>query len=109
MEIIQKEIGASGIKFTIEKEGQEVARAYLYLMKNDLHDVPFGLLEDVFVREEFRGQRLGTQLVQAVIAQAKEKNCYKLIATSRHVRPKVHRLYERIGFNNHGLEFRMNF
>lgn len=26
----------------------EVARAYLYLMYNDLHSEPFGLMEDVF-------------------------------------------------------------
>jgi len=35
--------------------------------------------------------------------------CYKLIATSRTSRPKVHELYQRLGFENHGVEFRMNF
>lgn len=108
MEIKQKEISASGIKFFIEKEGKEIARAYLFMMYNDLHEEPFGLLEDVFVEEEYRGQGLGTQLVKAVIEVAKNK-CYKLICTSRHSRSKVHELYQKLDFRNHGLEFRMDF
>lgn len=108
MGIKQKEISASGIKFFIEKEGKEIARAYLFMMRNDLHEEPFGLLEDVFVEEEYRGQGLGTQLVKAVFEAAKTK-CYKLICTSRHSRPKVHELYQKLGFKNHGLEFRMDF
>ena len=78
-------------------------------MTNDLHAAPFGLLEDVFVDESQRGSGLGTKLVQEVIAAAREAGCYKLIATSRTSRPKAHELYRRLGFENHGVEFRMNF
>lgn len=78
-------------------------------MNNNLHEEPFGLLEDVFVEEEFRGQGLGTQLTKAVIEGAKKHNCYKLICTSRHSKIEVHKLYQRLGFKNHGLEFRMDF
>jgi GNAT superfamily N-acetyltransferase len=100
---------ATGIRFSISADGQEIARAYLYLMSNDLHDAPFGLLEDVFVDESQRGSGLGTTLVKEVISTAQEAGCYKLIATSRTSRPKVHELYERLGFEKHGVEFRMNF
>ena len=109
MNIQQQDVEAHGIRFVVEEGQSEVARAYLYLMHNDLHDEPFGLLEDVYVDESQRGQGLGTQLVEAVVAAAKEAGCYKLIATSRHARPRVHELYERLGFENHGIEFRMNF
>ena len=108
MEIQQKVVSASGIKFFIEKDSQEIGRATLYLMHNDLHQRPFGLLEDVFVKEEFRGQGFGTKLVQAVLEVAKNR-CYKLLATSRYSRPKVHQWYEKFGFKNHGVEFRMDF
>ncbi len=104
----QKEIGSQAIKFFIENEGVEIGRAYLFFISNGLHDKPYGLLEDVFVREEFRGQSLGTELVKAVIEVAREK-CYKLIGTSRHSRPKVHAWYEGLGFGKHGVEFRMDF
>ena len=106
--IDREERAARGIRFSIAGSGGEVARAYLYLMTNDLHDAPFGLLEDVFVAESERGSGLGTALVNEVIAAAREAGCYKLVATSRASRPKVHELYERLGFANYGLEFRMN-
>ncbi len=63
--------------------GREVARAYLYLMTNDLHQAPFGFLEDVYVDESQRGRGLGTTLVKEVPAAAHARGCYKLIATSR--------------------------
>lgn len=109
MEISKKRADAEGTKFFIERKGKEIARAYLYLMKNDLHEKPFGLLEDVFVQEECRNFGYGVKLIKEVIKTAKQKNCYKLIATSRFERENVHSLYGRMGFKPHGLEFRMDF
>lgn len=106
--IHREERPARGIRFSIDGAGGEVARAYLYIMTNDLHDTPFGLLEDVFVVESERGSGLGTVLVEEVIAAARAAGCYKLVATSRASRPKVHALYERFGFASYGVEFRMN-
>ena len=57
-------------------------------MTNDLHERPFGLLEDVFVEPDHRGGKIGTTLVKRVIAEAKRRRCYKLIATSRHARDR---------------------
>jgi GNAT superfamily N-acetyltransferase len=107
--ITREDRPACGIRFSIGNERGEVARAYLYVMANDLHSEPFGLLEDVFVAESERGSGLGTRLVKEVIAAAREAGCYKLVATSRASRPKVHELYERLGFASYGLEFRLNF
>ena len=77
-------------------------------MHNDLHKAPFGLLEDVYVNETRRGTGIGSHLVREAVAAAREAGCYKLIATSRRSRPKVHELYEKLGFERHGFEFRMN-
>jgi GNAT superfamily N-acetyltransferase len=107
-DIAREERPARGIRFSISNGDGEVARAYLYVMTNDLHDEPFGLLEDVYVAESERGGGLGTELVNEVIAAAREAGCYKLVATSRASRSKVHALYERLGFTNYGLEFRMD-
>jgi GNAT superfamily N-acetyltransferase len=107
--IKNKAVKAEGIKFFVEKDGKEVARAFLYLMKNDLHKEPFGLLEDLFVDETLRGQGIGTELVNMVIAEAKKQNCYKLVATSRYERENVHKMYEKLGFKNVGIEFKMYF
>jgi len=109
MEINKTKVFAEGIRISIIKEGKEVGRAYLYLMHNDLHPGKlFGLLEDVFVEEDARGEDLGRKLTEAIIDEAKKYHCYKLIATSRHERPHVHRLYESLGFKDHGKEFRLD-
>jgi GNAT superfamily N-acetyltransferase len=107
-EIIKKELSASGVKLSVEREGKEVARAFLYVLTNNLHERPFGFIEDVFVSEELRGKGIGKELVNALILEAKKRNCYKLICTSRHTKPKVHELYQKLGFKNHGIEFRMD-
>jgi GNAT superfamily N-acetyltransferase len=109
MKVDRQERAARGIRFSISDEGREMARAYLYVMTNDLHAAPFGLLEDVYVDESQRGGGLGTAIVTEVVAAARELGCYKLIATSRTSRPKVHELYERLGFEKHGVEFRITY
>lgn len=93
----------------METGGKEIARAFLYLLKNDLHQKPFGFMEDVFVQEEFRGKGYGKKIVEALIEEARKKGCYKLICTSRPSRDKVHAWYKKLGFREQGFEFRIDF
>jgi len=102
-------IQSRGIRFSLRKAGVEIGHAYLYLMTNDLHDEPFGLMEDVFIEEEHRGHGGGTKLVRKILQMAKREGCYKLLTTSRHSNDRVHDLYTRLGFSSHGLEFRKDF
>lgn len=109
--MMKKEVDSRAfrVKCTIEENEKEVGRASLYVLYNDLHEEPYGLLEDVFVDEAFRGKGYGRELVHAVIEEAKKQNCYKLIATSRVSRTEVHAMYEKYGFQKYGVEFRMDF
>lgn len=109
MNFSSRDVSAKGIRVSVADDGVEVGRAYLYLMHNDLHKQPFGLMEDVYIDELYRGQGAGSRLVEKIVELAKEANCYKLIATSRTSRPKVHDLYEKLGFTQHGVEFRIDF
>ena len=108
MQLNQREIPSRQIKFSAQEEGKEIGRAFLVLGYNDLRDQPFGLLEDVYVFEEARGRGVGGELLQKVIATAKQEGCYKLIGTSRYSRPEVHEWYKRLGFEDHGREFRLD-
>lgn len=47
MEIQTQLVTTTGIRLSVSVNDLEIARAYLYVMRNDLHDEPFGLLEDV--------------------------------------------------------------
>ena len=98
-----------GVKISYQDGNKEVGRAFLYVLKNDLHKEPFGFLEDVFVEESHRKQGIGSHLVQKAIDEAKIRGCYKLIGNSRMASEKVHSFYERLGFKRHGYEFRIDF
>ncbi|MBT4446279.1 GNAT family N-acetyltransferase [archaeon] len=103
----EKQSTAIRISLTDDSD-QEIARAYIFLITNDLHDQPYALLEDVFVAEEHRGKGFGKQLIEHAVKKARDLGCYKLIGTSRNERPKVHQFYEKLGFDRHGFEFRLN-
>lgn len=110
MKITENDAECWGIRFSVQDDsGKEIGRAYLYVMYNSLHKEPFGLMEDVFINPDARGKGIGLDLIKRVIEGAKERGCYKLIATSRHSRPEVHHLYENLGFKNQGIEFRIDF
>ena len=96
------------IKITATEDEKEIGRAWLYVLQNDLHAEPFGLVEDVFVEEGHRGGGVGTKLVQAVIEESKKIGCYKLVATVRSSKEQVCSWYEKFGFINHGAEFRID-
>lgn len=55
MKVDRQDRAAKRIRSSISGDGGEVARAYLYLMINDLREAPFRLLEDVYVDESQRG------------------------------------------------------
>lgn len=103
------DLPTTAVKFTIERDGKNVGHAFLFLIFNELHDKKYGLMEDVYVEEEYRGQGIGKELVNGVIEEAKVRGCYKLLAQSRYGREHVHELYKKFGFNDHGKNFRMDF
>lgn len=97
------------VRLFVEEDGQGIGRASLVVIHNDLHEEPYGLLEDIFVKEEARKRGLGSKLLQAVIEEAKNIGCYKLIATTRSTKPEVQEWYLRTGFTDWGKEFRIDF
>ena len=107
----KRDVEASGIRFSIEKNDSdaEIAHGYLYLLHNSLHAEPFGLVEDIYVTEEYRSSGIARELLAEIIAVARHAKCYKLIATSRNdgTRQAVHDWYLRLGFRDYGTEFRL--
>ena len=103
-----KNIASKAIRISATQEGVEVGHAYIFLITNDLHPQPYGLLEDVMVDESQRGNGIGTELIKEAIEVSRKAGCYKVLATSRFSRENVHRLYEKLGFDKNGYDFRLN-
>lgn len=107
---IKKEIknDSYAIKIFAEEDGKILGWAYVIIIKNDRHNEPYALLENVYVEIEGRGGGLGNKLVLSAIEEAKNCGCYKMLATSRHGREDLHKWYQKLGFRDHGVEFRVD-
>ena len=111
MEIKHTEVSKAGaIKITAEdiENNKTMGRIFLYFIHNNLHEEPYALLEDLYVETEYRQQGLGSKLIKEAVDVAKKEGCYKIIGTSRYARKEVHRFYQKLGFDDYGVEFRMN-
>jgi len=58
---------------------------------------PALFLEDIFVREEFRGRGIGTKLFQFCVGVAKRKGCGRMEWTALDWNAPAHRFYEGFG------------
>ena len=96
------------VKFEMREGGKAIAWGYLYIIFQDRHREPYGMLENVYVEKEHRSRGLGSMLIRHLIAEAKKRNCYKLIGTSKTENTAAHRFYARMGFKKMGYEFRMD-
>jgi glucosamine-phosphate N-acetyltransferase len=60
-----------------------------------------GHIEDIVVKNEYRGKQMVKEILQELQCIAREKNCYKIILDcSEHVK----RVYEKYGFEEKGLQ-----
>jgi GNAT superfamily N-acetyltransferase len=57
-----------------------------------------GFLENVVTHPEFRGRGHGRAVVEAALAAAWSKDCYHVLLQSGRQDPRVHRFYQRCGF-----------
>jgi GNAT superfamily N-acetyltransferase len=55
-------------------------------------------VETVHVRADVRNRGVGTALLEAAEALARERGCYRIQLTSNITRPDAHRFYERQGY-----------
>ena len=110
-DIEAKEIRADGTRLAILQDGKEAGHLYLYFLRNDQHESPFALIEDIAVYPEYQKQGIGSKLLSLAIECARSEGCYKIIATSRDdgTREHIHSWYTRAGFDDYGREFRINF
>lgn len=65
-----------------------------------------GHIEDVIVDEKYRSLKIGKQLIEHVIAYAKEKQCYKVILNCN---DNVEGFYEKFGFQCKNKEMSLYF
>lgn len=91
-----------------EENGNIQATATIYLIQVAVRNRPYALFEGLVVDKFLRGKGIGTKFFEEMIAIAKDLKCYKIIFTSGTDRTDAHKFYEKLGFKQWGLEFRMD-
>nr|WP_284738358.1 GNAT family N-acetyltransferase [Methanoculleus sp. CWC-02] len=85
--------------FLLEYEGVPVSSCVLHILPNLTRGArPYGLVENVVTRREFRNRGFGTALLAAVLDYAWKANCYKVMLLTGRREENVFRLYEKGGF-----------
>ena len=89
-----------------EVDGEIIGSATLHLQKKIIRNGGLaGFIEDVAVREKYRGHNIGSKLIQHLIDKAKELGCYKITLSCI---PERVEFYKRNGFIEHSKTMRYN-
>lgn len=65
------------------------------------------VVEDVLVAPEHHGEGIGQAMMREAMAIARAKGCYKLMLSSGAKRARAHAFYDSLGFERHGISFRI--
>nr|WP_295972102.1 GNAT family N-acetyltransferase [uncultured Bacillus sp.] len=89
----------------VAKEGETIIGSALGICCKSLA-VPFLVVEDVIVKEEWRGKGVGKKLMSFLDELAKSKHCAYAILVSSAFRIGAHQFYESIGYTDSVTGFR---
>jgi len=93
-----------------ENGGEVTGSVVLLIVPNLSHSAtPWALVENLIVDPPSRHRGIGKQLLEYVIARAKEKGCHRVEVMSDKRREEAHRLYRSVGFDTSAYGFRLYF
>lgn len=96
--------------YLLLEHGLPVASFSLMLFASPSHHgVRQGLLDAVVVANAQRGRGCGEVIVRYAMDLARAAGCYKLMLSSNLKREPAHRLYEKLGFEQHGISYAITF
>ncbi|HEV2574631.1 MAG TPA: GNAT family N-acetyltransferase [Beijerinckiaceae bacterium] len=67
-----------------------------------------GLIESVRIASDFRGQRLGEQMIRWAVEQCRERGCKLVQLTTDKSRVDAHRFYDRLGFTASHIGYKLD-
>ena len=95
--------------YVAEFEDTVIGAFALLIMDNLAHrGAPSGIVEDVVVHSQWRGQGIGKAMMQFAMERCRQAGCYKLALSSNIKRQSAHEFYRSLGFEQHGYSFLVN-
>lgn len=88
--------------------GRVVGTFTLIVMRNLSHrGARSGVVESVVVDEALRSHGIGRAMMDFARAHCRDRGCYKMALSSNLRRVKAHGFYDSLGFERHGVSFRV--
>lgn len=92
-----------------EADGKVVATACLLIMQNiAAMGRPSAVLESVVVDAAARADGVGSRLLSHLCEEARRADAYKICLYTSTTANYVHRFYEALGFERHGISYRLD-
>ncbi|QIB32808.1 GNAT family N-acetyltransferase [Ancylobacter pratisalsi] len=89
-----------------EADGTVLGTFTLLVMDNMAHrGARSAVIEAVAVAAAAQGRGIGRAMMDAALAMAREKGCYKASLSTRMSREGAHAFYESLGFERHGYSY----
>lgn len=86
--------------FVVEHDGGVCGSVFLTICLDPMYGFqPYGVIENVIVRADARGQGAGRALMAAVEQAARSARCTKLMLLSTATRSEAHAFFARLGFD----------
>lgn len=92
--------------FLVARNGeQSVGCAQLVVINDPFWGRSWGLIENVYVAQDYRRQGIAQQLMEAILREAANFHCDFVKLTSSYDKKAAHELYQGLGFEQ-GLSFK---
>lgn len=83
-----------------DEGGEIVGTVTLNICIQALHGTrPYGIIENIIVRENHRSKSVGQQLLQYVEDYCRSINCHRIMLLSNSTRERAHQFFEREGYD----------
>ena len=96
---IEQLIKEKRIFFIAKLEKRIIGFISLVKISNIQNQSKIGVIDEVIVDEEFRGQGLGKKLLKTLIKEARKEDCKEIHLSSTFKRKKAHKFYLKNKFN----------
>jgi ribosomal protein S18 acetylase RimI-like enzyme len=90
-------------------EGTACGFVHLTTRQSILHDRPSGLIEELVVSREFRGQGIGRLLMDAAIGRCLDIGCCEVEVSTEASNWRAREFYVKRGFDYEGMLFELHF
>lgn len=107
-EIYKRKLQDKNSYYIVATEGENIVGVLTSELQEKLHRERLQLfIEDIIVEEAKRNRGIGKMLLENAISFAKNNDCEVVELTSYKDNEKSHRFYEKNGFINHSIKFKM--